>query len=53
MKYTEYLKFYGLADTEENFEDWKYSEWHHGRAYIHEGEFFDTSTGKKISKTNE
>lgn len=51
MKYAEYLKFYGLADTEENREDWLYNEWHHGRAYMYEGEFYSTYTGKKISRS--
>lgn len=49
MKYADYLKFYGLADTEESHEDWLYNEWHHGRAYMYEGEFFSTSTGDKLN----
>jgi hypothetical protein len=48
MKYADYLKFYGLADTEESHEDWLHNEWHHGRAYMYEGQFYSTTTGEKL-----
>lgn len=48
MEYTEYLKFYGLADTAENRENWLASEWSKGRLYMQDGEYYCTATGKKV-----
>ena len=44
----EYLTFYDLDATDETYVDWLYTEWHHGRVYKFEGEFFDVSTGEKV-----
>lgn len=49
MKYTEYLKFYGLTETENTYMDWLYNECHHGRAYQYKGEFYSTLTGEKLA----
>lgn len=48
MTYPEYIKFYGLEETEATREDWIHNEWNHGRVYQHKGEFFSTTTGKKV-----
>ena len=48
MSYEAYLDFYGLENSEETRQDWLYNEWHHGRAYKFEGEFYSTETGEKL-----
>lgn len=48
MTYAAYLKFYGLKDTKDNREAWLESEWHKGRAYKYDGEYYSTATGKKL-----
>ena len=52
MTYTEYIKFYGLDETKETYINWLYNEWHHGRAYHFEGEFYRMGTGEKLSSFN-
>ena len=49
MKYTAYLKLYGLADTAGNHDNWLASEWSKGRLYMYEGEYYSTETGKKVN----
>ena len=48
MKYSEYMRFYGLKDTTENRENWLASEWSKGRLYLQDGEYYDTETGEKV-----
>ena len=49
MTYKTYLEFYGLTDNAENHESWLYNEWHHGRLYMYNGEFYNTYTNKKVN----
>jgi hypothetical protein len=48
MTYNNYLKFYGLTDTKENQEAWKYTEWNHGRAFKESDKFYDIQSGKEL-----
>lgn len=48
MTYKQYIKFYGLSDSKQTREDWIYNEWNHGRVYQYNGEFYSTTTGKKV-----
>lgn len=52
MTYQEYLKFYGLQESKETHDDWLYNEWHLGRAYQFEGEFYRMGTNEKLSAFN-
>ena len=52
MNYDEYLAFYRLPRSKATHNDWLYNEWHHGRAYQHEGEFYSVGTGEKLSSVD-
>lgn len=48
MTYKEYIKFYNLEKTNDTYLDWLCNEWHHGRVYQFEGEFYSVLTGEKV-----
>ena len=48
MTYFEYIKFYNIPKNQQTREDWLYSEWHHGRVYMYEGNFYSTATGERV-----
>lgn len=49
MKYTSYLKLYGLKDTPQSRENWLASEWSKGRLYMQDGEYYSTETVEKVN----